>query len=459
MLIVGCCGLASNILGLLLFHDHGHAHGHSHSHGGHLAPAKHGDDLDAAEGGLYGHKSSKSHGYVPAPQDDDEDNSTKQERVSSSAGRNEDSITLSKHEPAAAERSGTAIRFPQSERRKGSISRGRHSQSKSRPYSSIEDIHVHPASLRNDIITAARFDEAGSDSEPSSEPEQSLVDSNQSSPKSDSPLMRHVNDRFSKPSKQRKSSLANKQGHKDHVHTKPTARGSEHHGHGDLNMRGVFLHVLGDALGNVGVIVSALIIWLTSYSWRFYTDPLISLIITLIILTSAIPLCKAASRILLQAVPAGIDVNDIKADIEQLPGIISAHHLHVWQLSDTKLVASLHVQLVFDFKGEGSARYMQLAREIRKCLHGYGIHSSTIQPEFCLDETHDHTTAAGDDGSINAGSSSSRRTVSKQASKANSLREEACLLECEEECGMSQQCCAPTTGAAATADAEASGHG
>ena len=464
VLIVGCCGLASNILGLLLFHEHGHGHGHSHGHShghdNHVKSAAQEDDLNAAEGGLYIHKSTKANGYAPASQDADEDDiSASRERGSGRAGRKTDSATLKKPHDPTTESSETTIRFSQSQRREGSISRGHHNQSKSRPYSGIDDIHVHPASLRNDIISAARFDEPEPDTDSDTEPEQLSGVSNQSSPKADSPLMRHVSNSFSKPSKRRRSSLASKQWHKDHTHKKASASGSGHHSHGDLNMRGVFLHVLGDALGNVGVILSALIIWLTSFSWRFYTDPLISLIITLIILASAIPLCKAASRILLQAVPAGIDVNDIKADIEQLPGILSAHHLHVWQLSDTKLVASLHVQLVFDFKGEGSARYMQLAREIRKCLHEYGIHSSTIQPEFCLDETHDHTTAAGDDGSINAGNSPGRRTVSKQTSKANSLKEDACLLECEEECGMSQQCCAPaiSTNMAAAAE-EVTGH-
>ena len=196
-------------------------------------------------------------------------------------------------------------------------------------------------------------------------------------------------------------------------------------------MRGVFLHVLGDALGNVGVIATALFIWLTDFSWRYYADPLVSLVITVIILLSAIPLCKAASRILLQAVPENLSIDEIKEDITDLDGIISCHHLHVWQLSDTKLIASLHVQVDFDFKGEGSARYMTLARQIRECLHEYGIHSSTIQPEFCLDATHDHSAAGSEDEATNP--------------KAPSVKaeSEACLLECPDSCGNANQCCEP----------------
>lgn len=213
-------------------------------------------------------------------------------------------------------------------------------------------------------------------------------------------------------------------------------------------MRGVFLHVMGDALGNVGVIASALFIWLTSFSWRFYADPVISLIITVIILGSAIPLCKAASRILLQAVPEHLSIDDIKADIERLPGIVSCHHLHVWQLTDTALIASLHIQVEFDFKGEGSRRYMSLVRGVRKCLHEYGIHSSTIQPEFCLDPGHDHSVISeGEeeyDGHISTFDGAGKaRAGSKQTSSAGSICEnaKACLLECDDDCGNGKKCC------------------
>lgn len=63
-----------------------------------------------------------------------------------------------------------------------------------------------------------------------------------------------------------------------------------------------------------------------------------------------------------------------------MDGIISVHELHVWQLNDTKLIASLHVLL------KSREGYMSLASEIRKVLHSYGIHSATIQPEFVEDQ-------------------------------------------------------------------------
>lgn len=87
------------------------------------------------------------------------------------------------------------------------------------------------------------------------------------------------------------------------------------HNHIDLNIQGVFLHILADALGHLGVIISALFIWLTNFSWRFYADPFISLITTAFIFTNTLPLVKRASAILLQGVPAGINIDDVRQSL------------------------------------------------------------------------------------------------------------------------------------------------
>ncbi|KAI9872337.1 MAG: hypothetical protein M1830_000481 [Pleopsidium flavum] len=476
VLIVGCFGLLSNILGLFLFHEHGHSHGgggHEHSHyaedtlsaaeEGHGAGHGVGDDEHTAEvadeggniadilpenaiGGWPRATRNRQSGSGELPSESpvapshgfsksDEDDSTAADTTS----------PLSTTKPAG---SGQYRRH-----------RRRTSRSKSRGFTSVEDLHIHPASFRNDIIAASRLEDI--ESRPGTESEgEEAVEEEQEEPTEGSALLAHTR-RSSSVKRGGVSGQSHKQQpenphdswHVGHNHNQPKEKGSAGgHSHGDLNMRGVFLHVMGDALGNIGVIGSALIIWLTSYSWRFYSDPAISLVITVIILGSAIPLCKAASRILLQAVPAGISIDEIKEDIEELPGILSCHHLHVWQLSDTKLVASLHVQIEFDFKGEGSARYMQLAKAVRTCLHEYGIHSSTIQPEFCLDGDHDHTTkgtsprSGGGSGETSNGVPKSNRP-NEQTSRAASVRSEAdaCLLECGDECGGGgSQCCAPT---------------
>lgn len=468
VLVVGCFGLLSNILGLFLFHEHGHSHGggHGHSHGG-------ADKLGTAEEG-HSHGASGGHTNDVAdeggnvadvlpqqtiagwPKSQGMSGATRKASYSEPIPSSKDFTKTDEEETTIAQSSTSSplsMRKPTGTRR-----HQRHNSRGSRArYSSVDDIHIHPASFRNDIIAASRLEDIesrdGSDFDADEEPEEEPQEPTETT------SLLHNGQPNGKPDpnchSQHKHTPDNRHDswHTSHKHAQPKEASTSDggHSHADLNMRGVFLHVLGDALGNIGVIASALIIWLTHSPFRFYTDPLISLIITLIILGSAIPLCKAASRILLQAVPAGISVDDIKGDIEELPGILSCHHLHVWQLSDVKWIASLHVQVEFDFKGEGSARYMQLARAIRRCLHEHGIHSSTIQPEFCLDSEHRHTASGaasdteGPNPSSNNGGSGKGKDGSKGGSQAASIRSqtEACLLDCGDECDEGGQCCTP----------------
>lgn len=164
------------------------------------------------------------------------------------------------------------------------------------------------------------------------------------------------------------------------------------HAHGSMNMRALVLHVLGDALGNVGVIATGLIIWLTEWKYKFYFDPVISLVITAIIFSSALPLgmfpslvylyrlspvlVQSASFILLQGVPSTISLDEVRKSILSVDGVLSVHELHVWQLSESKIVASVHVM------ASRNHDFMPVAADIRKTLHHHGIHSSTIQPEY-----------------------------------------------------------------------------
>lgn len=180
----------------------------------------------------------------------------------------------------------------------------------------------------------------------------------------------------------------------------PSRMSTEHvphghgHVHGSMNMQALVLHVLGDALGNVGVIATGLVIWLTTWKYKFYFDPIVSLVITVIIFSSALPLgafvqsftylesdsfstqVRSASFILLQGVPPTISLDEVRDAILEVNGVLSVHELHIWQLSESKVVASVHVMASRDHD------FMPVAVEIRKVLHHHGIHSSTIQPEY-----------------------------------------------------------------------------
>ncbi|KAI1505204.1 cation efflux protein [Biscogniauxia marginata] len=146
----------------------------------------------------------------------------------------------------------------------------------------------------------------------------------------------------------------------------------------DLGMMGVLIHVLGDALNNIGVIIAALVIWLTSYEGRFYADPAVSMGIAIMILLSSLPLVKNSGKILMQTAPRGVDLDDVKHDLEKIPGIESVHELHIWRLDQKKAIASAHVVVSTNEMSD----FMDRAKTVSECLHAYGIHSATLQPEL-----------------------------------------------------------------------------
>ena len=168
------------------------------------------------------------------------------------------------------------------------------------------------------------------------------------------------------------------------------------HVHGSMNMQALVLHVLGDALSSIGVIATGLVIWLTTWKYKFYFDPVISLVITMIISSSALPSgvfagyfdlstwnlilapppVRSTSFILLQGVPPTISLDKVRESILKVNGVLSVHDLHIWQLSESMIVSSVHVMASRDHD------FMPIAVEIRKTLHHHGIHSSTIQPEY-----------------------------------------------------------------------------
>lgn len=148
--------------------------------------------------------------------------------------------------------------------------------------------------------------------------------------------------------------------------------------HRDLGMLGALIHVLGDAFNNIGVIISALVIWLTNSPKRFYIDPAISLYIALMILGTAIPLTRRSGTILLEAAPEGVILENVKKDLESIPGVLAVHELHVWRLNQTKSLASAHVFV----RDTDVKEFMGRAKVISECLHAYGIHSATLQPEL-----------------------------------------------------------------------------
>ncbi|KAH2275764.1 hypothetical protein KXW96_003641 [Aspergillus fumigatus] len=159
-----------------------------------------------------------------------------------------------------------------------------------------------------------------------------------------------------------------------HVEHRHNVKSQAKKGH-DLGMMGVLIHVLGDAANNLGVIIAALVVWKAKYEGRYYADPAVSMAIAIVILLSSLPL--GIGTILLQSVPLGVDPEDVKHDLEAIPGVESVHELHIWRLNQEKALASVHLAV----SDELIADFMETAKIINECFHAYGIHSTTLQPE------------------------------------------------------------------------------
>ncbi|MEQ8690440.1 MAG: cation diffusion facilitator family transporter, partial [Pseudomonadales bacterium] len=154
------------------------------------------------------------------------------------------------------------------------------------------------------------------------------------------------------------------------------------HGASDnTNVRSAMLHVLGDLLGSVAAILAALAVYF--FGW-LYADPILALLIVVILGRGAYRVLKESTHILLEGVPTGVDLTEIKNQLcESLPNVIEVHHLHAWALTAEKPLLTLHAQVA------GEEHVKDAVADIKRILTvDFGIHHSTIQVELgpCPDD-------------------------------------------------------------------------
>jgi cobalt-zinc-cadmium efflux system protein len=140
-----------------------------------------------------------------------------------------------------------------------------------------------------------------------------------------------------------------------------------------LNVEGAYLEVLSDLLGSIGVIVAAVVLAITDWTW---VDPVVGVGIGLFILPRAWRLGAQAVRILVQAAPPGTDLDGLAAELRELDGVVDVHDLHVWTLTSEMDVASAHLMVC---AGTDSHGVLDRARDVLR--QGYGIAHATLQVE------------------------------------------------------------------------------
>jgi len=141
-----------------------------------------------------------------------------------------------------------------------------------------------------------------------------------------------------------------------------------------LNMRGAYLEVLGDVGGSAAVIVAALVIALTGWTWA---DVAASIVIAALILPRTLSLLRDATNVLMEATPKGVDMAHVRQHILDAPGVVDCHDLHAWTITSGVNVVSAHVVLE---KGADAARALA---ELSDCLaDDFDIEHSTFQLEI-----------------------------------------------------------------------------
>lgn len=147
------------------------------------------------------------------------------------------------------------------------------------------------------------------------------------------------------------------------------------HDHHDLNMRSAFLHVVGDALISVGVIVGGIIMYYTGW---YTVDPALSIIFSLVILYGAGKILYESAHILFEGVPKGLDINAVVDEIKTVEHVVDVHRLHVWSICSNISALSAHVLIDADLHEKSKKVIDDINCKLMSCFH---INHSTIQLE------------------------------------------------------------------------------
>ncbi|HSW50516.1 MAG TPA: cation diffusion facilitator family transporter [Bryobacteraceae bacterium] len=143
----------------------------------------------------------------------------------------------------------------------------------------------------------------------------------------------------------------------------------------DLNIRTAYLHMLGDALGSVGILIGAVVIRFTG--WQL-VDPVLSILIGGLIIWTAWDVIREALNILLEGLPRGMDLRSVIASMRQVDGVLDVHDLHIWSLGSRTHALSCHVLIADLPPSESDA----ILRRLNATLSGrYQIEHTTVQFE------------------------------------------------------------------------------
>jgi cobalt-zinc-cadmium efflux system protein len=154
-----------------------------------------------------------------------------------------------------------------------------------------------------------------------------------------------------------------------------TALFFRHGSKNDLNLRSVFVHLMGDVASTLGTLCAGILIYFTQANWL---DPFVSVLIGLLILRNARNILSETVNILLESTPRDVDVGEMVQNIRQVKGVLGVHDLHIWSLTKNLRTMSAHI-LTEDLPISSGAEIQRQINEI--VVHRYNIAHATLQLE------------------------------------------------------------------------------
>lgn len=150
----------------------------------------------------------------------------------------------------------------------------------------------------------------------------------------------------------------------------------------NINIRAAYIHILGDAISSVVVIIGSVFIVFFEIYWL---DPVLTILIGLYILKETYSILKESIEILMQATPKSINISSVQATLEKFDEIDNIHHVHIWNLTDTQIHFECHADLAEDIKVSETSDI--LAKIEKLLIRKFGISHVTIQFEhYCCEE-------------------------------------------------------------------------
>lgn len=164
-----------------------------------------------------------------------------------------------------------------------------------------------------------------------------------------------------------------------HGHSHGDNGKSKNHSHGNINVRAAFIHVLGDFIQSVGVLIASLIIYFKPE--YVIVDPICTFLFSALVLATTFAIMKETLNVLMEGMPRGINFLDVQKILFGIPGVVKVHNLRIWSLSIDKTALSAHIAIA---KGQSP---MDILKQASRAIHrNFNIFELTLQVEEYKEE-------------------------------------------------------------------------